>query len=364
MGPIAQGQYFLKAGILSLAVVFAGVSGILPATAFAGSHRATQAKPPAKKPHAKKPKPGNKKKAYIAPVSAFAMNVETGAVLYNDRGDEPRRPASITKLVTIAVMLEEIEAGRMTLDTPIRVSANAAATAYSNVKNHHIVIPPGNSISAGKVIEGLIVRSANNLAVAAAEHIAGSELAFAARMNAMARKAGMTKSTFCNASGLPDTPHYSRQSCTVMIRKGEIKGQWTTARDMTMLAAYMIKRWPQHYHFFALGETTINGVTYNAAGSSQYPVLQQNEGIDGMKSGIINESKFNLVLSGERDGLPRIALSTFGSPTRDARNARAKRIIDEAFDVAASLLPSPFPPPQDNPRVDPADTTAKGPEPR
>lgn len=232
--------------------------------------------------------------------SAIVVDAGSGRVLYSDDADGLRHPASTTKLMTLLLLFEEMEAGRMTLDTPLLVSPNAAAKAPSK-----LWLRAGSTITVREALPGLAVRSANDVASVVAENIAGTEDAFARRMNERARAIGMLRTNFANASGLPD------------------ERQISTARDLAILAATIQKRFPRFAPLFALREFEYAGRRFEATNK----LLGRVPGVDGMKTGFVNASGFNLVATARRGGRGVIVV-VIGGKTGRERDARVEALID------------------------------------
>jgi D-alanyl-D-alanine carboxypeptidase len=198
----------------------------------------------------------------------MVLDVTTGRVLHAVNEDELRYPASVTKIMTLYLLFEQLDRGNLTLDTPLRVSANAARQAPSKLG-----LAPGSTISVEDAIKALVTKSANDIAVTVAENLAGSEDDFAEEMTRKARALGMNRTVYRNASGLPN------------------REQVTTARDLTVLARAVQDRFPKYYRYF---QTRI----FNFAGASHRnhnKLLGRIEGLDGIKTGFTNASGFNLV---------------------------------------------------------------------
>lgn len=235
--------------------------------------------------------------------AGIVMDARTGEVLIAHNADARRHPASLTKVMTVFMMFEAIGQGRMTFATPIVMTRTAAQRPPSRLG-----LPVGARISAEAAILALLTRSANDVAAAVAEHMAGSEAAFAQRMTARAREIGMASTVFRNASGLPDD------------------AQVTTARDMATLARRLMQDFPQHYHYFSTthfrhGERLIR---------SHNGMLADYPGVDGIKTGFINASGFNILTSAERGGL-RLIGAVFGGDNWRQRNEQMANLLDEGF---------------------------------
>ncbi len=240
--------------------------------------------------------------------AAMVIDANSGQVLHAQAADEPRYPASLTKMMTLYIVFEMVEQGRLQPSTRIRISPIAAATAPSKLG-----LEAGAEITVANVVQALIVKSANDMAVAIAEHIAGSEAKFAALMTQKARQLGMTKTTFRNAHGLPDP------------------GQITTARDMLTLAMRLHDDFPQHYKLFSLRSFSYAGAVYR----NHNTMLASYRGMDGLKTGYTSPSGFNLIASVRRDGRHVVA-AVFGGSSAATRNAHMRAILDRALPRAAT----------------------------
>lgn len=222
--------------------------------------------------------------------AAFVIDDKTGRVLYAKNENELRHPASLTKMMTLYVLFEDLERRRFTLGSRFTASAKAAAQSPSKLG-----IRPGQTISAEDAIRALVTRSANDVAVTIAENVGGSEQAFAKRMTATARRIGMSRTTFLNASGLPN---------------GD---QWTTAKDMVTLGRALQERFPVYYRYF----NTRSFAWGNEVIGNHNRLLSRLEGVDGIKTGYTQASGFNLVSSIRRDGRHVVASVLGGSSGRE-----------------------------------------------
>jgi D-alanyl-D-alanine carboxypeptidase len=214
-----------------------------------------------------------------------------------------RHPASLTKVMTLYLLFQDLKAKRITLQSKIRFSRRASAQAPSKLG-----IKPGQSITVDTAIRALVTKSANDVAVAVAETLGGSEAAFAARMTRTARALGMKRTTFRNASGLPNP------------------SQWTTARDMATLSLRIQRDFPQYYPYFALKSFVFNGRTIR----THNRLLGRYAGIDGIKTGYIRASGFNLTSSAKR-GAKRVVGVVLGAPSPGYRNRYMASMLDRAF---------------------------------
>lgn len=244
-------------------------------------------------------KPANTVDRYASVV----VDAASGEVLQASNPDKQLYPASLTKMMTLHLVFDELERGRLRLDQRVPVSRHAAAQAPSKLG-----LRAGETISVEEVILALVTKSANDAAVVAAEAVGGSEAQFAMMMTNRAREIGMKGTTFRNASGLPN------------------KAQVTTARDMATLARSLIRRHAHHYRYFATERFTFRDQVV----TSHNRLLSRYEGADGIKTGYINASGFNLVASAQRDGRRLIGV-VFGGKTAGARDRRMVELLDAGF---------------------------------
>ena len=238
--------------------------------------------------------------------AAITVDARNGKVLYAENADAIRHPASLTKMMTLYVLFQDLANGKLSLDSPIRMSARAAGMAPSKLG-----VKPGNSITVEIAIKALVVKSANDVAAAVAENLAGNEKAFADRMTRTARAIGMSRTTFANASGLPNPR------------------QVTTARDMATLGLRLQRDFPQYYPYFRSRSFVFAGRTINGHNR----LLGSYEGTDGIKTGYINASGFNLV-SSVRRGDKRLVGVVLGGRTGASRDAYMKQMLTQNFGKA------------------------------
>jgi D-alanyl-D-alanine carboxypeptidase len=238
-----------------------------------------------------------------AKFSALAVDARSGDILFSSDPDGLRHPASLTKVMTLYILFQEMKAGRITLETRLSVSRYAASRQPTKLG-----VKAGQTVSVGDAIKALVVLSANDMAVAVGEHIEGSEAAFARRMTETARSLGMSRTTFRNASGLPDPK------------------QVTTARDMATLSLSVQRDFPQYYPYFRtssfkFGKRTIR--THNR-------LLGRFAGTDGIKTGYIRASGFNLTTSAKR-GDKRIIGVVMGGRSGRTRDNYMITMLNKAF---------------------------------
>lgn len=238
--------------------------------------------------------------------AAITVDARNGKVLFAENADATRHPASLTKMMTLYVLFQDLQNGKLRLDSPIRMSARAAGMAPSKLG-----VRPGQSITVETAIRALVVKSANDVAAAVAENLAGSEKDFAQRMTRTARAIGMSRTTFANASGLPNPR------------------QVTTARDMATLGLRLMRDFPQYYPYFRTRSFVYQGRTI----SGHNRLLGSYEGTDGIKTGFINASGFNLV-SSVRRGEKRLVGVVLGGRTGASRDAYMKQMLTKNFGKA------------------------------
>ncbi|MEM0908562.1 MAG: D-alanyl-D-alanine carboxypeptidase [Pseudomonadota bacterium] len=238
--------------------------------------------------------------------AGFVYDVHTGKTLYAENADAKRYPASLTKIMTLYVVFEELDARRLTLSTRMRASARAAARPPSKIG-----IKAGDTIAVRDAIKALVTKSANDVAVVIAEHISGSEAAFAKRMTKTARRLGMKSTTFRNAHGLPN------------------ERQMTTARDMARLGVAVQRDFPQYYGVFQTRTFNYGKRRYR----NHNKLLGTVQGVDGIKTGYIRASGFNLVTSVRRNGKHIVAV-VMGGRSGASRNAHMKDLIGRTLPKA------------------------------
>jgi len=242
----------------------------------------------------------------------IVVDVKSGRVLEHNDAFQRWYPASLTKLMTAYVVFRQAEAGAITMQTPITVSSNAAKAPPSKM-----YFKPGSQLTLDHALKIILVKSANDVSVAIAESVAGSNARFIAMMNAEAARLGMTDTRFVNANGLP----------------GE--GQSTTARDMAMLGVALHREFPQHRHYFALEAILTGSRTYK-----NYNVLiGRFPGANGMKTGFICSSGFNQVSSATRNGRTVVSV-VLGARDQEERAVESARLLETGLTAAARGKPS------------------------
>lgn len=239
----------------------------------------------------------------LAKYASIVIDAKSGQVLHAANADTRNFPASLTKMMTLFMTFEALERGKLKLDQSLPVSARAEGMAPSKLG-----LRRGQTITVEECIRALATKSANDAAVVLAEAIGGTEIEFARMMTERARKLGMTRTTFRNASGLPNA------------------GQLSTARDMARLAQALIQDQGKYYPYFNTRSFSFRGVTHR----SHNRLMARYEGMDGLKTGYIRASGFNLVSSAVRDGRRLIGV-VFGGETAAWRDNHMADLLDEAF---------------------------------
>ncbi|RKQ73089.1 D-alanyl-D-alanine carboxypeptidase family protein [Oceanibaculum indicum] len=234
---------------------------------------------------------------------AFILDAQTGTVLLNKDADSLMPPASMSKLMTAYMIFQRLKDGRLSLEDEFLVSEKAWRKGGSKM-----FVEVGSRVSIEDLLRGIIVQSGNDACIVVAEGIAGSEEAFADMMTEAARKIGMEKSVFRNATGWPDDDH-------VM-----------TARELAILAQRIIADFPEYYHYYAETSFTYNGIRQG----NRNPLLYTMNGADGLKTGHTEASGYGLTASAKRDGR-RIIMVVNGLPSMNARSQESSRLMDWAF---------------------------------
>jgi D-alanyl-D-alanine carboxypeptidase len=240
--------------------------------------------------------------------SAIVVDGNSGNVLYSAKSDELRHPASLTKIMTLYLLFERMEAGKFKLNSQLSVSRHASVQAPSKLE-----LRPGQTITVEDAIRAMVTKSANDVAVVVAEAIGGSEGEFANMMTKKAHALGMSRTVYRNASGLPN------------------EGQLTTARDQALLGRAIQERFPRQYRYFSTPSFTYNGETM----SNHNHLLGQIEGIDGIKTGYTQASGFNLVTSVHRNKRYIVAV-VLGGETAGARDTRMRALIEAHIATAST----------------------------
>ncbi|HXW21250.1 MAG TPA: serine hydrolase [Roseiarcus sp.] len=246
--------------------------------------------------------------AYAPPFSAMVVDANTGRTLYAVAENDLRHPASITKVMTLYLLFEQLDKGRLTLETPIPMSEHAASQAPSKLG-----LAPGESLSVESAIKAIVTRSANDVAVAVAEKIGGDEEAFAEIMTRKAHALGMSRTVYRNASGLPDD------------------AQVTSAHDLTILARAIQERFPRYFHYFSTRSFEFAGE--NIANHNH--LVGRVDGVDGIKTGYTRASGFNLMTSMHRDGRSLVAV-VMGGTSAESRDRVMEQLLYQHFAQASA----------------------------
>jgi len=239
--------------------------------------------------------------------AAIVVDAGSGEVLYARRADALRYPASITKVMTLYLTFEALATGRLSMNDSIVMSQHAARQSPTKLG-----APAGSAVNVDLAIRAIAVKSSNDVAVAMAEHLGGSESRFAALMTLRAQELGMSNTRFTNASGLPD----SRQV--------------TTARDIAILSRAVLRDYPQYYSYFGTKSFTYKGQTIG----THNRLMKTMPGVDGIKTGYTNAAGYNLAASQVKDGRRLITVVLGGSSTA-ARDENVADLLDAGFDVLA-----------------------------
>ncbi len=251
--------------------------------------------------------------------AAFVMDAETGIVLHKENANKRLHPASLTKMMTLLMLFDALDNGKISLNSRIKISKHAESMIPSKLG-----LKAGETIKVKHAIDALIIKSANDVSVAVAEKLGGSEENFARMMTKRARELGMNRTRFKNASGL----HHPKQV--------------STARDMAKLGRILVTNYKKYYHYFSKKSFRYKGKTYK----SHNKLMNTYEGMDGLKTGYINKSGFNLVSSATRDNKRLIGV-VFGGKTGKSRNERMAQILDKSFarlgriQIAKNTVPIP-----------------------
>jgi D-alanyl-D-alanine carboxypeptidase len=289
-------------GSLALVTVLAGVTALSSADARSRHHRSHHH-------HTR-----HTVSSYNPPYASIVVDANSGKVMQATNADSPRHPASLTKMMTLYLLFERLAAGQMKMTTEMPVSAHAAAMAPTKLG-----LKPGEHLTVSDAIQGIVTQSANDAAVVVAEAIGGTETEFAREMTAKARALGMMHTNYHNASGLPD------------------EAQITTARDESILARALQDRFPQYFHYFSLRAFVYHGRRMR----NHNHLLGRIDGVDGMKTGYIHESGFNIVTDVHRHGRHLIVV-VFGGRSARVRDAQVVNLIDRHIKEAALKRSAPM----------------------
>jgi D-alanyl-D-alanine carboxypeptidase (penicillin-binding protein 5/6) len=233
----------------------------------------------------------------------YLMDYDTGRVLAAAKENERLEPASLTKLMSAYVVFAALESGRIALDDMVHISRYARSQEGSRM-----FVEAGSEVSVENLLQGVIVQSGNDATVALAEHVAGSEPVFVDLMNKYAQQLGMTSTHFQNSPGMPAPDHY------------------TTARDIAVLAAALIREFPQYYKWYSQREFTWNNITQ----PNRNGLLERDPTVDGLKTGHTESAGYCLVSSAKRDGMRLISV-VLGAPSIRAREDASAALLNYGF---------------------------------
>ena len=250
---------------------------------------------------------------YSPPTASIVVDGNSGAVLEESNPDAPRHPASLTKVMTLYLLFERLDAGKLRLDSQLSISEHAASQAPTKLG-----LKPGQTISVEDAIKGIVTRSANDAAVVIAENLGGSEDAFARLMTQKAHALGMSHTTYVNASGLPNDD------------------QITTARDQALLGRAIQDRFPRYYRFFSTTAFVFRGQTIRGHNH----LLGSVPGVDGIKTGFTNASGFNLMTSVHRDGRYLVGV-VLGGRSAGERDAHMRALVESNIMLASARRTAP-----------------------
>jgi len=239
---------------------------------------------------------------------AILMDADANLVFYEKDPDTLMPPASMSKLMTLAVVFRELKAGRIKLEDQFKVSEHAWRTGGAPSGSSAMFAPLNSMVSVEDLIQGITVQSGNDSCIILADGISGTEDAFVKEMNKYAKEIGLTKSHFENSTGLPADGH-------VM-----------TARELAFLANFLIKEYPEYYHYFGEKQFTFNKHTFN----NRNPLIFADLGVDGLKTGFIEEAGYGLVASAKR-GDQRVILVVSGLDTKKEREEEPRKLLEWGF---------------------------------
>lgn len=243
----------------------------------------------------------------IDALSGILMEASTGKVLFEQDADKALPPASVTKIMTLLLVMEAVDSGSISLDDIVTASAHASSMGGSQ-----IYLKEGEQMTVSDMIKSVVISSANDAAVALAEHVAGSEEAFVAKMNERAAALGMQNTCFENTNGLDDTA----------------QNHLTSARDIALMSAELITKHPKVLEYSSIWMDSVRGGTFGLTNTNR--LIRFYRGANGLKTGSTSKAKFCISATAERDGMTLIAV-VMGSPTRDIRNAEASKMLDYGF---------------------------------
>ena len=239
----------------------------------------------------------------VAASGYILLDFHTGKVIANSKADERLEPASLTKLMSAYIVFQELKKGNISLSDEVLISETAWRTGGSRM-----FVEAGSRVTVENLLKGMIIQSGNDATVALAEHVAGTEGAFAELMNHEAKLLGMAGSNFVNASGLPGKEHY------------------TTATDLAVLTRALINNFPDYYGWYSQKEFTYNEITQR----NRNKLLWRDETVDGVKTGHTNSAGYCLVTSADRDGMRLISV-VLGTKSPDARARESQKLLNYGY---------------------------------
>jgi D-alanyl-D-alanine carboxypeptidase len=314
-GHVVLARRLAAVGLAILAVAWAGWDEAEARTARQQEKQQQVKQQPAKQQQAKQ-QPRQRAvhgPSYRPPYAAIVVDDNSGEVLHAQMADEPRHPASLTKIMTLYLLFEQLEAGKIKLDTPFSISQHAVI--QRPVK---LGLKVNQTLICEDAIKGLVTKSANDAAAVVAEALAGSEEEFAKLMTQKARALGMMSTVYINASGLP------------------AEEQITTARDQALLGRAIQHRFPEYYRYFATPSFRYRGIEMR----NHNQLLGQVQGVDGIKTGYTDASGYNLVSSVWRNEKHIVAV-VLGGTSNAARDARMRQLIEEHIPLATTQRTAP-----------------------
>ena len=263
------------------------------------------------------PPPAQAAELTVAGKSAILMDAATGTILYESNSHEKLAPASVTKVMTMLLIMEAVDSGKISLTDTVTASETAAAKGGSQV-----YLKAGETMTVTDMLKSIAVSSANDCACAMAEHIAGSEEAFVSLMNSRARELGMADTTFVNCTGLDDSPG--------------AKDHKTSAHDIALMSRQLLVNHPQIKKFTTIWMDTIRGGTFGLSNTNK--LVRFYQGATGLKTGFTSGAGYCLSASAQRDGMELIAV-VMGADTSPNRNAACKQLLDYGFANYALITP-------------------------
>ncbi len=240
---------------------------------------------------------------------AYLVDADKDIVFFQKNADKPMPPASMSKMMTLALVFQELKEGRLQLVDEVRMSVNAWRTGGAPSRTQSMFVPVKSMVTVEELIRGMIVQSGNDAAIAIAEHISGSEEKFAAAMEAYGKKIGLTHSTFRNATGLPHKEHLM------------------SARDIGKLARHLIYNFPEYYKYFAEDSFKYRRFTFR----NLNPLLKLEEGYDGLKTGYTEISQYGVVASLTRHGR-RLIVVLNGMPKQTDRRDETQKLVNWVYE--------------------------------